>query len=206
MEHPAELRFGNLPDSGDPFALFALWMKEAAASEPRDPDACALATVDAGGLPDVRMVLLKKFDQRGFVFFTNTESNKGQELEGNLKAALVLHWKSLNRQIRIRGAVERISAAESDDYFASRPRGAQIGAWASRQSRPLDSRATLEAAVAEYEKKYPGPVPRPPHWCGYRVIPLVIEFWMDQPFRLHDRLVFSRANPDGAWSKERLYP
>jgi pyridoxamine 5'-phosphate oxidase len=206
MEHPAELRFGNLPDSGDPFALFALWMKEAAASEPRDPDACALATVDAGGLPDVRMVLLKKFDQRGFVFFTNTESNKGQELEGNLKAALVLHWKSLNRQIRIRGAVERISAAESDDYFASRPRGAQIGAWASQQSRPLDSRATLEAAVAEYEKKYPGPVPRPPHWCGYRVIPLVIEFWMDQPFRLHDRLVFSRANPDDAWSKERLYP
>jgi pyridoxamine 5'-phosphate oxidase len=206
MEHPAELRFGNLPDSGDPFALFALWMKEAAASEPRDPDACALATVDAGGLPDVRMVLLKKFDQRGFVFFTNTESNKGQELEGNLKAALVLHWKSLNRQIRIRGAVERISAAESDDYFASRPRGAQIGAWASRQSRPLDSRATLEAAVAEYEKKYPGPVPRPPHWCGYRVIPLQIEFWMDQPFRLHDRLVFSRANPDDAWSKERLYP
>ena len=206
MEHPAELRFGNLPDSGDPFALFALWMKEAAASEPRDPDACALATVDAGGLPDVRMVLLKKFDQRGFVFFTNTESNKGQELEGNLKAALVLHWKSLNRQIRIRGAVERISAAESDDYFASRPRGAQIGAWASQQSRPLDSRATLEAAVAEYEKQYPGPVPRPPHWCGYRVIPLVIEFWMDQPFRLHDRLVFSRANPDGAWSKERLYP
>jgi pyridoxamine 5'-phosphate oxidase len=206
MEHPAGLRFGNLPDSGDPFALFALWMKEAAASEPRDPDACALATVDAGGLPDVRMVLLKKFDQRGFVFFTNTESNKGQELEGNLKAALVLHWKSLNRQIRIRGAVERISAAESDDYFASRPRGAQIGAWASRQSRPLDSRATLEAAVAEYEKKYPGPVPRPPHWCGYRVIPLQIEFWMDQPFRLHDRLVFSRANPDGAWSKERLYP
>jgi pyridoxamine 5'-phosphate oxidase len=206
MEHPAELRFGNLPDSGDPFALFALWMKEAAASEPRDPDACALATVDAGGLPDVRMVLLKKFDQRGFVFFTNTESNKGQELEGNLKAALVLHWKSLNRQIRIRGAVERISAAESDDYFASRPRGAQIGAWASQQSRPLDSRATLEAAVAEYEKKYPGPVPRPPHWCGYRVIPLEIEFWMDQPFRLHDRLVFSRANPDDAWSKERLYP
>jgi pyridoxamine 5'-phosphate oxidase len=123
-----------------------------------------------------------------------------------LKAALVLHWKSLNRQIRIRGAVERISAAESDDYFASRPRGAQIGAWASRQSRPLDSRATLEAAVAEYEKKYPGPVPRPPHWCGYRVIPLEIEFWMDQPFRLHDRLVFSRANPDDAWSKERLYP
>jgi pyridoxamine 5'-phosphate oxidase len=206
MEHPAGLRFGNLPDSGDPFALFALGRKEAAASEPRDPDACALATVDAGGLPDVRMVLLKKFDQRGFVFFTNTESTKGQELEGNLKAALVLHWKSLNRQIRIRGAVERISAAECDDYFASRPRGAQIGAWASQQSRPLDSRATLEAAVAEYEKKYPGPVPRPPHWCGYRVIPLQIEFWMDQPFRLHDRLVFSRANPDGAWSKERLYP
>lgn len=206
MEHPAGLRFGNLPDSDDPFALFGLWMKEAVAKEPRDPDACALATVDAGGLPDVRMVLLKKFDDRGFVFFTNTESNKGQELEGNLKAAIVLYWKSLNRQIRVRGTVERIAEAESDAYFASRPRGAQIGAWASQQSRPLDARATLERRIVDFEKKYPDSVPRPPHWGGYRIVPLAIEFWMDQPFRLHDRLVFSRAAPGANWAKERLYP
>ena len=174
--------------------------------EPRDPDACALATVDANGLPDVRMVLLKRFDERGFVFFTNAESNKGHELEGNLKAAIVLHWKSLNRQIRIRGPVERVSSAESDAYFATRPRGAQIGAWASRQSRPLDSRATLEAAIARYEKEYPGTVPRPPHWGGYRIVPLQIEFWMDQKFRLHDRLVFSREQPGAPWRTETLYP
>ena len=206
MEHPAGLRFGNSPDSDDPFALFALWMKEAMAKESRDPDACALATVDAGGLPDVRMVLLKKFDNRGFVFFTNTESNKGQELEGNLKAAIVLHWKSLNRQIRVRGTVERISEAESDAYFASRPRGAQIGAWASEQSRPLDARATLERRIADFEKRYPNTVPRPSHWGGYRIVPLAMEFWMDQPFRLHDRLVFSRTAPGANWAKERLYP
>jgi pyridoxamine 5'-phosphate oxidase len=206
MEHPAVLKISDFPHSGDPFALFALWMKEAAAKEPRDPDACALATVDAGGLPDVRMVLLKRFDERGFVFFTNTESTKGQELEGNLKAALVLHWKSLNRQIRIRGTVERIAATESDDYFATRPRGAQIGAWASQQSRPLDSRETLQAENERFEKKYPGEVPRPPHWAGYRIVPLTIEFWMDQPFRLHDRLVFSRAKPGAEWKQERLYP
>jgi pyridoxamine 5'-phosphate oxidase len=204
MEHPAKLRFSNLPD--DPFALFALWMKEAAEAEPRDPDACALATADVDGLPDVRMVLLKKFDARGFVFFTNTESAKGQELEGNLKAAIVLHWKSLNRQIRIRGPVERISSAESDEYFATRPRGAQIGAWASQQSRPLDSRETLEVAVAKVAERYPGQVPRPPYWGGYRVVPLQIEFWIDQPSRLHDRFVYSRANPGGAWRKEMLYP
>ncbi len=204
MEHPAKLRFGNLP--GDPFALFALWMKEAAEKEPRYPDACALATVDADGLPDVRIVLLKKFDERGFVFFTNTESTKGQELEGNLKAAIVLHWKSLNRQIRIRGPVERISSAESDEYFATRPHGAQIGAWASQQSRPLDCRETLEAAVAKVAERYPGRVPRPPYWGGYRVIPLQIEFWIDQPSRLHDRFVYSRANPGDAWRKEMLYP
>jgi pyridoxamine 5'-phosphate oxidase len=204
MEHPAKLRFSNLPD--DPFALFALWMKEAAGAEPRDPDACALATVDADGLPDVRMVLLKKFDPRGFVFFTNTESAKGQELEGNLKAAIVLHWKSLNRQIRIRGPVERISSAESDEYFATRPRGAQIGAWASQQSRPLDCRETLEVAVAKVAERYPGRVPRPPYWGGYRVVPLQIEFWIDQPSRLHDRFVYSRANPGVAWRKEMLYP
>jgi pyridoxamine 5'-phosphate oxidase len=206
MEHPARLRNGDFLSADDPFALFALWMREAAEKEPRDPDACALATVDESGLPDVRMVLLKKFDERGFVFFTNTESTKGQELKGNLKAAIVLHWKSLNRQIRIRGAVERISESESDQYFAVRPRGAQIGAWASQQSRLLDDRATLEAAIARYEKEYPGTVPRPPHWGGYRIVPLLIEFWSDRPSRLHDRLVFSRQTPGETWEKKRLYP
>jgi pyridoxamine 5'-phosphate oxidase len=206
MEHPSRLTFGDLPETDDPFAFFALWMKEAAAKEPRDPDACALATVDADGLPDVRMVLLKRFDERGFVFFTNADSAKGQELEGNLMAAIVFHWKSLNRQIRVRGRVERVSDRESDDYFASRPRGAQIGAWASKQSRPLDSRATLQAEVARCEKQYPGTVPRPPYWRGYRIAPVAIEFWMDQPFRLHDRLVYSRAKPGEPWTRQRLYP
>jgi pyridoxamine 5'-phosphate oxidase len=206
MEHPAGLKFGNPFNADNPLALFALWMKEAAEKEPRDPDACALATVDASGLPDVRMVLLKQFDDRGFVFFTNTESVKGQELEGNLKAAIVLHWKSLNRQIRIRGRVERASEAENDAYFASRPRGSQIGAWASQQSRPLMDRAALEAAVAKYEKQYPNAVPRPSYWGGYRIIPSSIEFWADQPSRLHDRLVFSRSAPNAVWKTERLYP
>lgn len=206
MEHPSRLTFGDLPETDDPFAFFALWMKEAAAKEPRDPDACALATVDTDGLPDVRMVLLKRFDERGFVFFTNADSAKGQELEGNLMAAIVFHWKSLNRQIRVRGRVERVSDRESDDYFASRPRGAQIGAWASKQSRPLDSRDTLQAEVARCEKEYPGTVPRPPYWRGYRIVPVAIEFWMDQPFRLHDRLVYSRAKPGEPWTRQRLYP
>jgi pyridoxamine 5'-phosphate oxidase len=206
MEHPSRLTFGDLPETDDPFAFFALWMKEAAAKEPRDPDACALATVDADGLPDVRMVLLKRFDERGFVFFTNADSAKGQELEGNLMAAIVFHWKSLNRQIRVRGRVERVSDRESDDYFASRPRGAQIGAWASKQSRPLDSRDTLQAEVARCEKEYPGTVPRPPYWRGYRIVPAAIEFWMDQPFRLHDRLVYSRTKPGEPWTRQRLYP
>lgn len=206
MEHPSRLTFGDLPETDDPFAFFALWMKEAAAKEPRDPDACALATVDADGLPDVRMVLLKRFDERGFVFFTNADSAKGQELEGNLMAAIVFHWKSLNRQIRVRGRVERVSDRESDDYFASRPRGAQIGAWASKQSRPLDSRDTLQAEVARCEKEYPGTVPRPPYWRGYRIVPVAIEFWMDQPFRLHDRLVYSRTKPGEPWTRQRLYP
>lgn len=206
MEHPSGLMFGDSPDAANPFALFALWMQDARAKEPRDPDACALATVDAAGLPDVRMVLMKRFDERGFVFFTNADSAKGQELEGNLKAAIVLHWKSLNRQIRVRGPVEHVVAAECDDYFASRPRGAQIGAWASRQSRPLDSRETLKAEVARYEQQYPGAVPRPPHWRGYRIVPVSIEFWVDQPFRLHDRMVFTRPKPGAAWTTERLYP
>jgi pyridoxamine 5'-phosphate oxidase len=149
---------------------------------------------------------VKKFDERGFVFFTNSESAKGSELSGNPKAALVLYWKSLNRQVRVRGTVEPVSEQESDEYFASRPRGAQVGAWASRQSRPLESRSTLEAAVARYEKQYAEKVPRPPHWVGYRIAPLAIEFWADRPFRLHDRLVFTRPAPGTPWTRERLYP
>jgi pyridoxamine 5'-phosphate oxidase len=206
MEHPAGLTFGDLPETGDPFGLFARWMQDARKGEPSDADAAALATVDSGGLPDVRVVLVKKFDERGFVFFTNSESAKGRELSGNPKAALVLYWKSLNRQVRVRGTVERVSEQECDEYFASRPRGAQVGAWASRQSRPLESRSTLEAAVARYEKEYAERVPRPPYWVGYRIVPLAIEFWADRPFRLHDRLVFTRPAPSTPWARERLYP
>jgi pyridoxamine 5'-phosphate oxidase len=206
MEHPTGLTFSDLPETGDPFGLFARWMHDARKSEPRDADAAALATVDSDGLPDVRMVLVKKFDERGFVFFTNSESAKGSELSGNPKAALVLYWKSLNRQVRARGTVELVSEQESDEYFASRPRGAQVGAWASRQSRPLESRSTLEAAVARYEKQYAEKVPRPPYWVGYRIAPLAIEFWADRPFRLHDRLVFTRPASGTPWTRERLYP
>jgi pyridoxamine 5'-phosphate oxidase len=206
MEHPTGLTFGDLLETDDPFGLFGRWMQEAFKSEPRDAEAAALATVDSTGLPDVRMVLVKKFDERGFVFFTNSESTKGSELAGNPKAALVLYWKSLNRQVRVRGTVERVSEQESDDYFASRPRGAQVGAWASRQSRPLESRTALEAAVARYENKYAEKVPRPPHWVGYRVVPLAIEFWADRPFRLHDRIVFTRAAAGKSWARARLYP
>jgi pyridoxamine 5'-phosphate oxidase len=206
MEHPSGLTFGDLPETDEPFGLFARWMQEARKSEPRDAEAAALATVDSAGLPDVRMVLVKTFDERGFVFFTNSESAKGSELAGNPKAALVLYWKSLNRQVRVRGLVERASERECDDYFASRPRGAQIGAWASRQSRPLESRTALEAAVARYEKQYGEKVPRPDYWIGYRVVPLAIEFWADRPFRLHDRLVFTRAASGKPWTRERLYP
>jgi pyridoxamine 5'-phosphate oxidase len=206
MEHPTGLTFSDLPETGDPFGLFARWMQDARKSEPRDADAAALATVDSVGLPDVRMVLVKKFDERGFVFFTNSESAKGSELSGNPKAALVLYWKSLNRQVRVRGTVELVSEQESDEYFASRPRGAQVGAWASRQSRPLESRSALEAAVARYEKQYAEKVPRPPHWVGYRIAPLAIEFWADRPFRLHDRLVFTRPALGTPWTRERLYP
>lgn len=206
MEHLSRLTFSDLPESSDPLAVFEAWMKEAAAKELRDPDACALATVDSHGLPNVRMVLLKKYDERGFVFFTNADSTKGRELAGNLKAAIVLFWKSLNRQIRARGSVELISDAESDAYFAIRPREAQIGAWASQQSRPLESRAALEAAVARYHKEFTGKVPRPPYWSGFRIIPNSIEFWVDQPFRLHDRIVYTRPAFGKPWTRERLYP
>jgi pyridoxamine 5'-phosphate oxidase len=207
MKHPSQLTFSDFPDAREPFAPFEAWMAEAKASEPRDPDAMALATVDADGMPNVRMVLLKGWGPDGFVFYTNRESAKGRELDAQGKAALTLYWKSLSRQVRMRGPVQPVTGAESDAYFSSRPRGAQIGAWASRQSRPLASRAELEAAVAGIEQKYAsGPVPRPPDWIGYRLVPVYVEFWTEQPFRLHERIVFSRETPAAPWSRERLYP
>ncbi len=191
----------------DPFALFADWLKEAEKSEPNDPNAMALATVDEAGLPNVRMVLLKGADERGFVFYTNFESQKGQEILATGKAALNFHWKSLRRQVRVRGLVEQVSDLEADTYFASRARDSRIGAWASKQSRPLENRYALEQSVALWAAKYAiGEVPRPPHWSGFRVKPLAIEFWHDRPFRLHERLVFRRDAPDVAWTKARLYP
>ena len=194
-------------ERNDPFGLFGDWMKEAEKAEPNDPNAMALATVDDEGLPNVRMVLLKGFDERGFVFYTNFESQKGQEILATMKAALGFHWKSLRRQVRVRGLVEEVTPAEADAYFASRPRDSRIGAWASQQSRPLESRFALETAVAMNTARYAiGEVPRPPYWSGFRVKPLSIEFWHDRPFRLHDRVVFRRPNETSAWTKARLYP
>lgn len=191
--------------SDEPFRLFAAWLAEAEASEPNDPNAMAVATVDPDGLPNVRMVLLKDWDETGFVFYTNLESRKGREILAAGKAALLFHWKSRRRQVRVRGTVSTVSDAEADAYFQSRPRGSRIGAWASKQSQPLESRFALEKAVAEYGLKYAvGEVPRPAHWTGLRVAPVEIEFWQDGLFRLHDRVRFT-AGPDG-WSKARLYP
>jgi pyridoxamine 5'-phosphate oxidase len=182
-------------------------MEDAKKSEPNDPNGMSLSTVDEEGLPNVRMVLLKQFDSQGFVFYTNFESQKGQEVLATMKAALCFHWKSLRRQVRVRGLVEQVTEAEADAYFNSRPRDSRIGAWASQQSRPLESRFALETAVAMYTAKYAvGDVPRPPQWSGFRVKPLSIEFWHDRPFRLHDRLVFRRAVVAGSWTKARLYP
>jgi len=191
----------------EPFALFERWFKEAREKEPNDPNGMALATADESGFPDVRMVLLKSFDQQGFVFYTNAESAKGRHLEANPRAAFVMHWKSLRRQVRVRGLIARVSDAEADEYFQSRDRGARLGAWASEQSRPLPDRLALEKRVAEFALKYGvGEVPRPPHWRGYRIAPLAIEFWRDRPFRLHDRLAFTREALSAAWNKARLYP
>jgi pyridoxamine 5'-phosphate oxidase len=207
MEHPSSLTSGNLAEADDPVRLFAGWFDEATRAEPSDPTAMALATVDADGLPNVRMVLLKGVDDRGFVFYTNTESPKGRELAAAPKAAAVFHWKSLKRQVRLRGKVEPVSDAEADAYFATRPKGSQIGAWASKQSAPLEDRFALEKAVARFTAKYAvGPVPRPPYWSGYRIVPLVMEFWRDRPFRLHERIAFHRDHPNAPWVKTRLYP
>ncbi|MBB2688197.1 pyridoxamine 5'-phosphate oxidase [Rhizobium sophoriradicis] len=202
-----ELTSGDFTESGEPFKLFAEWLKEAEASEPNDPNAVALATVDEDGLPNVRMVLLKGFDDDGFVFYTNFESRKGHEILGQKKAAMCFHWKSLRRQVRLRGPVEIVSDAEADAYFQTRARGSRIGAWASKQSRPLESRFALEKAVAEYTARYAiGDIPRPSHWSGFRIRPTSIEFWKDQAFRLHDRIEFRRPSPVGAWEKVRMYP
>jgi pyridoxamine 5'-phosphate oxidase len=197
----------QLFDADDPFELFDRWFAEATASEPNDPNAMALATVDAEGLPDVRMVLLKGHDPRGFVFYTNSQSAKGRELAGQPQAALLFHWKSLRRQVRVRGRVEGVSEAESDAYFASRPRGSQIGAWASDQSATLSARSVLEGKVSAFDAKFDGAaVPRPPHWRGYRIMPAQIEFWRDRRSRLHERRLFSRADGDEPWASRMLYP
>jgi len=202
-----DLSTADFTQAADPLALFELWFDEARAAEINDPEAMTLATVDAEGLPDARMVLCKGADKGGLVFYTNIESAKGRELAGQPRAAALFHWKSLRRQARFRGAVAEVTAAESDAYFASRPRGSQIGAWASRQSRALASRAELEAAVEAYERRFgSGDVPRPDYWRGYRLTPVEIEFWRDRPSRLHDRVMFSRATPEGPWEKRLLYP
>ncbi|WP_374470942.1 pyridoxamine 5'-phosphate oxidase [Phenylobacterium sp.] len=189
----------------DPFALFGEWMKEALAKEPNDANAMALSTVDADGLPDSRMVLLKDVDPAGFVFYTNLGSAKGRQLAVNPRAALLFHWKSLRRQVRVRGTVAPVTSEEADAYFATRARPAQIGAWASEQSRPMGERLALEKKIAEVGLKFGlGKVPRPPHWSGFRLSPLTMEFWRDRPFRLHERLVFTRAG--AGWTTDRLYP
>ena len=196
---------GNFIEANKPFELFAQWLSDAEASEPNDPNAMAVATVDDTGMPNVRMVLLKDYSEEGFIFYTNFESAKGKELLSAKKAALLFHWKSLRRQIRIRGAVEIVSNEEADAYFHSRARGSRIGAWASKQSRPLESRFALEKAVAEYTTKFGlKSIPRPDYWSGFLVRPEQIEFWHDRPFRLHDRVLF-KATGHG-WEKQQLYP
>lgn len=196
-----------IPEKSDPLELFAVWYAEAEKSEPNDPTALSLATVGPDGTPAVRMVLLKDFDTSGFVFYTNHQSRKGEHLLAHPKAAMLFHWKSLRRQVRLEGPAAPTTAEEADEYFATRQRGSQIGAWASDQSRPLESRFALEKRVAEYGARHViGKVPRPPHWSGFRLTPLLIEFWQDGAFRLHDRLEYRRPAPNAPWTTRTLYP
>jgi len=190
--------------AGDPLTMFEAWLAEARASEPNDPTAMALATADGEGRPSVRMVLLKGHDARGFVFFTNLDSRKGEELAANSHAALLFHWKSLRRQVRVEGPVSAVSPDEADSYFASRSRDSRLGAWASDQSRPLETRATLEARYGEMQARFTGDVPRPPRWSGFRVAPERIEFWTDGAHRLHERRLF--VQDSGGWQESLLYP
>ncbi len=205
IEHPSWLTTGDFTAADEPLRLFAAWLTDATASEPRDPTAMTLATVDANGLPNARMVLLKGTDERGFVFYTNMDSQKGQELGAHPQAALVFYWKSSNRQVRVRGSVERVTDAEADAYFATRSRDSQLGAWASYQSRPLDARSTFEKRYEDMRRRFDGQdVPRPARWGGFRVKQELIEFWDDRPHRLHERRVFTAA-VDG-WKEGLLYP
>ncbi|WP_244630991.1 pyridoxamine 5'-phosphate oxidase [Aureimonas sp. ME7] len=195
---------GGLPE--DPYEALAIWLREAEETEINDPTAMAVASVDEDGLPDVRMVLLKGYDERGLVFYTNFQSRKGEEILGQRKAALCMHWKSRRRQFRARGSVEVVTEAEADAYFEGRPHGSRIGAWASDQSRPLESRSVLEERVADVEARFGEAVPRPPHWSGFRIMPTEIEFWQDGEFRLHDRFRFTRPPGGAGWDIQRLYP
>jgi pyridoxamine 5'-phosphate oxidase len=207
IEHPTWLTGGDFTQADEPVRLFAAWFAEAKRAEPVNPDAMTLATVDASGQPNARMVLLKGFDARGFVFYTNVDSAKGHELAAAPKAALTFYWKTLQRQVRARGTVAPVSKEEADAYFATRSRMAQIGAWASKQSSALESRMAFEKAIALSTAKFAiGTVPRPPFWSGYRVMPTEIEFWHERPFRLHDRIMFTRAELNAPWTKTRLYP
>lgn len=194
-------------EKADPLELFAEWYAEARKSEPDVPEAMTLVSVGSDGMPSARMVLLKDFDANGFVFYTNYESRKGEQLIANPRAAMLFHWKSLRRQVRLEGLASQTTPEEADAYFATRQRGSQLGAWASDQSRPLESRFALEKRVAEFTARYlVGKVPRPPHWSGFRLQPLLIEFWQDQPFRLHDRLEYRRGSPGEPWTTRTLYP
>jgi pyridoxamine 5'-phosphate oxidase len=196
-----------MSENADPIARFQSWLGEAEKSEPNDPTAMALATADGDGMPNVRMVLLKGVDVRGFVFYTNFESDKGEELNANPQAAMCFHWKTLRRQVRVQGAIKVVSKGEADEYFATRAKDSQIGAWASQQSRPLEDRFALEKAVARYAAKHAlGTVPRPPYWSGYRLVPQRLEFWTNKPFRLHDREIFHRDGDGDGWWTEKLYP